>query len=320
MNATTRLADTAPGVALLEGSWTLAEWAGTLAVSRRWDSPAGYAPQILTRVFYGTSWSLMQGVESGIAVAAFGADFAWTDRVRYRTQWMIGTHVPSGCSTLGAEGGCGLGIGSFSSLGFRLRGSNVWIRNDGGWLESRVSTNEKRTLGESTFALVPAEVLYELELGGGRRTRSLGLVLRGGANVVLGIHQAHVHPRPAFVDVYPKNITEMAFLDVGIGAGAVAEARVDVGRWFSLFGQARFTPLPLGGVRKTVEPEAERLATDRPGDFVTYRQVVFGASHYVSAIGLDLGVGYAAMELSGRHVTNLGHGALTVQLDYTIDR
>lgn len=317
--AAKRLASAAPGIALLEGAWSAAEWAASFAISRRWDSPRGYAPQIFTRVLYGTTWTIMQGIESGLAVAVAG-DFTWADRARYRTQWFLGTHVPAGCSHIGAEGGCGLGTGSFSSLGFRMRDSNVWLRNDGGWLESRVSTNQRRTLEESTFALIPLEVLYELETHDRVTgpTQGIAASVRGGGALLLGLHQAHVHPRPAFVDAYPKSFTEMAFLDAGLGIGATVEARVDFGRYASIFGQARFIPLPAGGVRKDVEPETERLGTDRPGDFVVFRQFSFGVSHLFPSAALDLGVGYYAMELSGRRVTNIGHGAIMMQLEYTL--
>ncbi len=322
--AARRLVDTVPNVAYLEGSWSLAEWVGSFATSRRWDSPYGWAPQLFTRVLYGTTWTVMQGVESGAAVALGDRDFSWSDQVRYRTQWYAGLFVPAGCAHVGAEGGCGLGTGSFSSLAFRVKDTHFWLRNDGGWIESRVSTNERRTLEESTFALVPAEVLYELSVNTsgapGRARHGLGLTLRGGVNLLVGLHQAHVHPRYAFRDAYPKTITEMAFLDVGAGVGGALEARVDFAPAVSLFGQARFVPLPAGGVRKSVEPEAERLATDRPGDFVTYRQVVFGASHWFPSAGLDLGLGYSAMELSGRRAINVGHGAAMIQLEYTIDK
>jgi hypothetical protein len=110
----------------------------------------------------------------------------------------------------------------------------------------------------------------------------------------------------------------MAFLDLGTGIGGTLEAKVRFGKVASIYGQARFVPLPLGGVRRAVEPEAERLAMNRTGDLVTYRQLSAGISHTFESALFEMGIGYQALELSGRRITELGHGAIMLQLDYSL--
>jgi hypothetical protein len=313
--AAQRIVDQAPVVALFETAWSLSEWVGTTAATRRWDSAHGWTAQVFTRIAYGTSWSVMMAADSLVVVAVGGYEFAWADRARFHSSWFVGTSVPSGCSRLGADGGCAVGIGSYSGLAFRFANRPWWIENEGGWIEQRVSADADRTLVESTWTLTPARLVYERVFP----HPVLGARVRLGSSLTLGMHNAELHPRLGTNNGYKDSWLEMHPLDYGVGPGGLVDLRIDVFRNFSLFGAVKVTPLLLGRSETGPDPILEKLAVDRPSGIPTYREASFGASVHLPQVPMDIGLGYEALELSSRRIDKLGHGALLVRFEYELD-
>jgi hypothetical protein len=305
-----------PSIAVFEAMWSININVGTLLVMRGWDSYRGPLAHELTRVLYGTTWTAMLGAESLFAALATGGRFEWAGGARYFTTWLVGGDVPAGCAKLGAEGGCGVGLGSFGGLAFRLQNTRIWLEASGGWIQQRVSTDDRRTLAESTWLMTPIHAYYEAR-------RDLGaLSLRGeiGPSLDFGMHNAHRHAR-AGQDVDLAKLgswTELYPLDGGAGGGGRARGQIGWRGTAFVDAELRVVPLVLGLANESPDPDLGPLARPRAAGIPIYRQLAVGASVFVRSIPVRIGAHYWAAEMSTRPITDFGHRALELKFEFPL--
>ncbi len=311
------LLDTSPTIAAVEGSWSLMLQAATLLTTRAWlgPYPRGLAAHVATRALYGTTWSLMLASESLLALTVSGGSFTWLGEAHYRSDQLFGFNVPAGggCSVFGANGGCGVGLGSFAGLYARLAHLPVWLEVSGGWIQQRVGTDARRTLGESTWVLTPIGVTLEGVLG---RGGPVELRVSGGPSLQVGMHNAHVHPTALGDTTLSVPWTELLPIHAGLGPGARAEARLVLGRRVSLDLEGVFTPFLLSSTEQSPREVLAPLGGTQGQGLPTWRRVSVGASYIDPS--MRVGLAFFAAELSGRPVTQLGHQAIALRFDFPL--
>lgn len=301
----------------LDGSWSLAMQVLTQLVKRTWSAPYpwGTIGQYSARILYGTSWTLMLGLESIALLAATDGTLSSIVDAGFRTDWLLGVDLPS-CPTPGAYGGCGVGVGSMSFLSVRPRRSKWWLEAGGGWLEQRVANDANRTLAESIWGLTPITALREVRAWSG----PVELRARAGPGVFFGAHQAHVHPtlrgwragiRPPWHEMYP--------LDAGLGPGARAELDVRFFEHLSLDGELVVAPFFLGGPTTRREPEIAPLDFAREGTSVWRRLTAELGIVGSRSFPLKTSIAFSAMELSDRPVTRFGYRTVSLRFDIPLD-
>ncbi|HEY8075088.1 MAG TPA: hypothetical protein VIF62_13285, partial [Labilithrix sp.] len=274
LNAGADLLKTVPSIAVFDGSWSIGLQLGSFLVSNTWRGrePKGAIANEATRVLYGTSWTAMIGLESLGAVLATGGRFTWLAEAEWRTNWMIGLDLPA-CPSVGAYGGCGIGIGGFGGLHVRPIGSRWWLEASGGWMEQRVATDERRTVAESLWVLTPMTATYAFQIG----ESPLALRGRAGPGVYFGMHNAHVHPTDLGEQTISTPWHEIYPLDAGLGPGARAEAHVVVMRRFTFDGEIVAAPFFVGGPTTHPSHDVAPLDAPRSGTPV-WRYVTAGVS------------------------------------------
>jgi hypothetical protein len=302
---------TAPDAALLDGAWSAAlQIATAFSSSRvRGSQPRGLLAHQATRVLYGSSWTAMLALEA-FAVAAAGGGFDFLAEAVYRTDWLVGTTLPS-CPSSASLGGCGIGIGGFGGLAMRPKGSALYFEAGGGWLEQRVSTNDRRTLSESMWLLNPITITLPVETP----AAPLGLFLRAGPGLYFGMHNAHLHAhRPSGRAGIPWH--ELFPLDAGLGPGGRAEAGVVLLRRVRLHAELVTALLPLGTRRSSPGDALEPLSPAR--GVPSFRMFSAGLGYEDPATPMRLGVSLFAAELSSRPYTTFGHRGALLRLEFPL--
>lgn len=309
------LLDTAPTIAVFDGSWSLTLQASTLFTNRTWNAPypKGLLAHEATRVLYGTTWTAMLGIESLVAVMASDGKFAWLGEATYRTDWVFGLSVPA-CPYTGAYGGCGVGVGGFGGLHVRPLGSHWWFEVSGGWIQQRVANDENRTLAESAWIMTPLAAAYEVRAG----ENPVALRVRAGPGAYFGMHNAHVHPTELGAPKLDVPWHEIFPLDAGLGPGARMEARLIFLERLSLDAEVVLAPLFIGG--PTTSPPREVAPLDAPrGGIPTWRYVGLGASwDRPDFMPMRVGLSFFGAELSGRPITKLGHQGVMLRFEFPL--
>lgn len=314
-NSGADLVKNVPSIAVFEAMWSININVGTMLATRTWDSFRGPLAHELTRILYGTTWTAMLGTESLVAALATGGRFGWASGARYWTTWLVGADVPAGCAKLGAAGGCGVGVGSFGGLAFRLQNTHIWVEASGGWIEQRVSTDADKTIAESTWLMTPAHVYWE----GRRDVGPISLRAEAGPSLDFGMHNAHMHARAGRGSLTKVGSwTELYPLDGGLGGGGRLLGQIGWRRIASLEGELRMVPLVLGLAQESPDPELGALARPRSAGIPIYRQIGLGGSMFVRAIPVRLGLHFWAAEMSTRRVTEIGHRAVELKFEFPL--
>ncbi len=311
------LAGSVPTAATLEGSWSLSLHVLTQLVNRTWDAPYpwNWVGQYSARILYGTSWTLMLGLEGMLLLVTAGPELDGIAEASWRTDWVVSYDLPA-CPSPGAFGGCGVGVGGFSTVALRLARSKWWLEAGGGWVQQRVLNDENRTVGESIWVLSPLTATYALSSGPG----PVELRARFGPGIYFGAHQAHVHPtlrgRRAGVD---PPWTEMYPLDAGIGPGGRVELDLRLAEHVSLDAELVVAPFLLGGPTTRRDPEIAPLDFARDGISTWRRSTV--ALGWVGSKSFQMKTSFAlsAMELSDRPITRAGHLSGMLRFDIPLD-
>lgn len=304
-----------PTIAVFDGSWSIALQVGSLLANRGWDAPypQGLLAHEATRILYGSSWTLMLGLESLIAVVASGGSFAWLAEANYRTDWIFGLGVPAPCPATGAYGGCGVGIGGFGGLYVRPRGSHWWFEASGGWVQQRVANDERRTLAESTWVLTPLAAAYEVRGEAG----PVEVRAQAGPGIYFGMHNAHVHPTLLGRRAMDVPWHELYPLDAGIGPGGRAEIRVIGYKRLSLDAELVMAPFLLGAT--TTSPSSDLAPLDGPRDGMpVWRKVGLGVSWDHSESSMRAGIAFFGAELSGRNPLVFGHRGVMLRFEFPL--
>jgi len=303
-----------PTAAILDGAWSISLHINTELTNRTWDAPYpwGTLGQYSTRILYGFSWTLMLGLESLTVVIASKGKLDWIGEAAYRTDWVMPVDLPA-CERVGASGGCGLGVGSFSFLQMRPVGSRWWYEAGGGWIQQRVMSDALRTVAESAWVLTPISVVRELKTDPDKTVAFDAFV---GPGLYFGMHTAHMHPTPRGAEIYP-NVpwTEMYPLDAGLGPGARVEGRMILAQHVLLEAEAVMAPFFLGGPAKHVSRDVAPLDFDRQGISV-WRKLGVGIG-YQDWQSLPFKATFAlfAAELSERPLDRIGYRGGMIRFD-----
>ncbi len=308
------LASSVPTAAILEGSWSLSLQINTQLTNRTWDAPYpwGFLGQYSTRVLYGMSWTGMLGVESLAVVLASGGKLDWIADASFRSDWVMPVDLPA-CPFVGASGGCGLGVGTFSFIQLRPRRSRWWYEAGGGWIQQRVLNDTFRTVAESSWVLTPISVVRVLETDPEDDVAFRAFI---GPGIYFGMHAAHMHPTSAGTDVY-RNVpwTEMYPLDAGIGPGGRVEGRLIVKQHLSLEGEVVMAPFLLGGPSRNVSRDVAPLDFGREGVSV-WRKVGLGIGWQDPRnIPFKATLAFFAAELSERPLDRIGYRGGMIRFD-----
>ncbi|MBX3223262.1 MAG: hypothetical protein KF795_22310 [Labilithrix sp.] len=308
------LVHSVPTAAILDGAWSISLHVNTELTNRTWSKPypTGSIGQYSTRILYGGSWTLMLGLESLAVVLASKGNFDWIGDASYRTDWVLPVDLPA-CSKVGEHGGCGLGVGGFSFLQLRPRGSRWWYEAGGGWIQQRVLNDALRTVAESSWVLTPISVLRELRTD---LDSDLALRVFAGPGIYFGMHTAHLHPTRRGMDVYTDvPWTQMYPLDAGIGPGGRVEARVIVKQHFLLEGEVLMAPFLLGGPTRQVSSDVAPLDFEREGMSV-WRKVGLGIGwDDPRVLPFKATLAFFAAELSDRPVERIGYRGGMLRFD-----
>lgn len=312
------LVDSAQGAVVFDGMWSLYSQLATQLTNRTWDAPYpwGTIGHYSARILYGVPWTLMIGAESLIVLTASGGSFEWLAEASYRTDWMIGVDLPA-CPRPGANGGCGVGVGDFSYVQIRPRGTRIWLEAGGGWIQQRVANDAYRTVAESSWVLTPISAVYEL-----RTDPNAPVAVRafGGPGLYLGLHNAHMHPtlrgRRELGLEAPWH--EMYLLDGGVGPGGRVEVRTTFFRRVSLEAELMMAPFLFGG------PTSSRPSSDiAPLDFerhgmTVWRKGVIGIAYVDPKWPLKPTLAAFAAELSERPIERAGHRGVMLRFDFPL--
>ncbi len=312
--ASSQLVRTVPVAAIFEGAWSIALNITTTLTNRTWDAPwpQGSIGQYSTRILYGMSWTIMMGLESLAVVVASGGKFDWLGEAAFRTDWVVPVDLPA-CPHVGAWGGCGLGIGSFSLLQIRPLRSKWWYEAGGGWIQQRVLNDALRTVAESTWVLTPISAVREFKTD---PANDVAFRLFAGPGVYFGMHNAHMHPTTRGADLYP-NVpwTEMYPLDAGIGPGARVEGHMIVKQHLALEGELVMAPFLVGGPSKHVSSDVAPLDFEREGVSV-WRKVGLGVAWDDPAhLPFKATLAFFGAELSERPVERIGYRGVMLRFD-----
>lgn len=307
------LVGSVPMAAILDGSWSLATQLDTTLVDRTWTTPRpfGTLGHYTRRLLYGLTWSVMLGVEGMIAITAHGG-LDWIGAASYRTDWMLPFDLPA-CSHVGANGGCGLGVGNMAFISIAPRHSKWWFEAGGGWWEQRVLYDPIRTLGESTWMLTPISVLREFATDPDAAVALRWLV---GPGVYGGMHSGNMHPSVRGQDVYPNfRATELYVFDGGIGPGARTELSLVLFRHLTLEGDLTVAPLLIGGASREIPRAVEPLNYPRSG-LPMWRKIDFGIGWQdYKLMPFKPTLELFAAELSERRFDRIGYRGAMLRFD-----
>jgi hypothetical protein len=307
----------APAVAALDGGWTLAmnyAWALS-ANSVRPINVQSVTSFASTHILYGTSWSLMLASEALLARAAFGTGWRWLERADWRSDWMFGGDVPAGCGTLGRQGGCGLGLGGFSGIRYKVAELTwpVTFEASGGWLQGRVVSDARRTVIESIWIMTPFAASYDARVTAGPLEVKASL----GPGVYFGMHNGHVHPTVLGARASSERVhaswTGIVPLEAGLGPGGNAALSV-AAFGVALEAEAIVAPFVAGYVDQHPDAAIAPLDAPRAGGIPVWRRASLGLSVPLAGGG-RVGLHAWAAELSTRALSELGHRALVVRFD-----
>ncbi|MEQ9496952.1 MAG: hypothetical protein RIT81_08835 [Deltaproteobacteria bacterium] len=295
--------------ALIDGVWSGAmtvAWSLS-ANSHRTPQPEGAIGIVLARVLYGTTWTVQVALNTALLRFALGEDFDGLEKGSLRNNWLVGLDIPAPCERGGGDT-CGLGLGGYSEITVKLR-SGLELTMTGGWIQGRFDTDERRTLMESTWIQAPLIVRtrHRAELG----PVAFEAVFGGG--LYYGMHNAHVHERPAFrgdLDVPPW---ELIVLHAGAGVGAHAKVAVDLFDVITVEGEADLAPF-LINVRPRPPDVVAPLAADRTG-LPVWRRASVGVGLADGILPVRLSVRYYGLELGPRPTDGFGHRGLIFQFE-----
>lgn len=310
----TRLSRGLPTAALIDGTWSLALAFQAELPSRAWAPPYpwGTIGNYSTRILYGTAWTVAIGGEALAVLALTGAGLDGVAEATYRTD-MIGTFDLPACPHPGARGGCGVGVGGYSYLQVRPRGSHVVFEAGGGFIQQRVLNDALRTVSESQLILSPVTALYSLETN---PDGEVALRVRAGPGVFFGMHNGHVHPTPRGRDVYHDLPWHQMFpLDVGAGPGGRVEGRVAIHQHLVVEADLTMAPLVIGGPESQVSAEVAPLDRPRHGVSV-FRRIIAGVGwDDPNLLPFKPTLSFFATELSDRAIDRIGYQGLLLRFD-----
>lgn len=302
-----------PTAAALDGVWSLSLQSATQFVNRTWSPPFpwGSIGHYWTHILYGTSWTLMLGLESLIVVLASGGKLDWMAEASYRVDWILGYDLPA-CPRPGAMGGCGIGAGDFAYISVRPLRSKWWYEAGGGWFQQRVANDELRTIGESTWVLMPFAAMREFSTD---LEQDIAVRTFVGPAAFGGMHSVNFHPTQKGTELYDVPWTELYPLDGGIGPGARAEGRLIAWQKYSLEGELIFAPFLLGGPIRQVSHDVAPLDYPRQG-FSVWRKATLGLSWFDPKIlPFKTTLAFFAAELSDRPVEKMGYRGAMFRFD-----
>lgn len=308
------LVGSVPMAAILDGGWSIATQINTSLVDRTWTTPRPYGTlgHYTRRLTYGMSWTFMLGIESMILIASHNNSLDWIGGASYRTDWMMPVDLPA-CRYVGANGGCGLGVGNMAFISIQPRHSKWWFEAGGGWYEQRVLFDPIRTLGESTWMLTPFSALREFSTDA---EAPVALQFFIGPGIYGGMHSANMHPSVRGQDVYPNfRASELYVLDGGVGPGARAELHVVILRHLTLEGDLTVAPLLIGGTSSNIQRAVEPLNYERSG-LPVWRKLDFGIGFQDYKIfPFKPVIQFFGAELSERPLDRLGYRGGMVRFD-----
>jgi hypothetical protein len=301
--------------AILDGSWSFATQLDTSLLDRTWTTPRPYGTigHYTRRFLFGLSWSIMLGVEGALAVGVGGhGKLDWIGAASYRTDWMVPLDLPT-CSHVGANGGCGIGIGNMAFISIALPHSKWWFEAGGGWYEQRVLYDPLRTLEESTWMLTPLSVLREIA-----SDPELPIAVRWqiGPGAYGGMHSAGMHPSIRGQDAYPNfRASELYPLDGGFGPGARTELVIILAKHLTLEGDVIVAPLLIGGASSEIPRAAEPLNVPRSG-LPVWRKLDFGVGYEdYRNIAFKPVLEFFGAELSERRIDKIGYRGVMIRFD-----
>jgi hypothetical protein len=308
------LVKSVPTAAILDGAWSISLHINTELTNRTWDAPYpwGTLGQYSTRILYGASWTLMLGLESLAVVLASKGNFDWIGEASYRTDWVVPVDLPA-CPTIGAWGGCGLGVGSFAFIQLRPVRSRWWYEAGGGWIQQRVLNDALRTVAESSWVLTPISAVREFKTD---PDDAIAFRLFAGPGIYFGMHAGHMHPTPRGAEIY-RNVpwTQMYPLDAGIGPGGRVEGRVIFKQHLSVEGELVMAPFLLGGPAKNVSSDIAPLDFEREGMSV-WRKVGVGLGwEDPDILPFKATLAFFAAELSERPIERIGYRGGMLRFD-----
>jgi len=304
---------TVPEAAVLNGAWSGVLQFSTLMSSGRYTGPQprGLIAQEATRLLYGGSWTAMLALEAYAVVSLSGGNFDFLAEATYRMDWLMATTLPA-CPGKISYGGCGVGVGGFGSLGIRPKGSAVSFEAGGGWIEQRVANDERRTVSESMWVLMP----FAATVGVETPSAPLGLFFRGGPGLYFGMHSGHLHPHGTGPGMPSAPWHEFYPIDVGVGPGGMAHGGLVVGKTLRLEGELVAAVLPLGTTRSHLPPDLAPLSGS--DGIPSFRLLSLGATWDDSKTPFRFGVSLFRAELSTRPLSSFGHAGGMVRLEFPL--
>jgi len=309
------LVDSAPNAIVFDGMWSLYTQFGTQLTNRNWDAPYpwGTTGQYSTRFLYGLSWTGMLAVESFVLIAGAGGTFEWLAEANYRSDWIVGVDAPV-CPRPGASGGCGVGVGDFSFLQMRPRGSKWWFEAGGGWIQQRISNDQYRTVAESSWVLTPISATYEVKTD---QEADVAFRMVAGPGIYFGLHNGHMHE--TLRGRRDKGLSapwhSMYVLDGGIGQGGRVDARPVFPRRGGIEAGLILGPFLVGGPAGR-PPAAHPPPPPPPGPGMSvWRKHTLGLSWNDPKWPVKPVVAAWAAELSERNVFLAGHRGLMLRFD-----
>jgi hypothetical protein len=311
------LPSNAATAATIDGSWSLALQLNSALTSRAWDAPYpwGTLGHYTTRLLYGMSWTTMLSLESVAVMAAHGGKSDWIGEASYRSDWVMPTSAPA-CTYVGADGGCGLGIGGFSFLQVRPVRSHWWFEAGGGWIQQRISNDALRTVAESSWVLTPVSAAYELRTD---PRAPIAFRLFAGPGVYFGMHAGHMHPTERGQDVYGRTRwTQLYPLAAGLGPGGRVEARAIALQRLSFEAELVLAPFLVGG--PTDDVPAAVLPLHRGSGLTVWRKAMVGLGWDDSRRnGFKPTIALYASELSERTLDRIGYLGGMIRFDIPLD-
>jgi len=307
------LIKTAPEAAVLNGAWSAVLQFSTLMTSGRYGSPQpkGIIAQEATRLLYGGSWTAMLALEAYAVLSFAGGNFDFLAEASYRMDWLMAATLPA-CPAKVSYGGCGIGVGGFGSLRIRPKGSWVSFEAGGGWIEQRAAHDERRTVSESMWVLMPLGATVGVETP----SAPLGLFVRAGPGAYFGMHNGHLHPHGTGPGKPTAPWHEMYPIDVGVGPGGTVHGGLVVAKKLRVEAELVVAVLPLGKSWSTVSPDLAPLHGSE--GVPSFRLLSFGATWDDPTTPFRFGASLFRAELSTRPLSNFGHAGGMVRLEFPL--
>ncbi len=313
-SAGAELVNSVPMAAIIDGAWSISLQVNTQLTNRTWDAPYpwGTIGQYSTRILYGMSWTLMLGLESLAVVLGSHGKFDWLGEAAFRSDWVVPVDLPA-CPRVGAWGGCGLGVGTFTFVQVRPVGTRWWFEAGGGWFQQRVLNDALRTVAESSWVLTPISAVRAFETD---PDDDIAFRLFAGPGLYFGMHNAHMHPTTRGADIYTDvPWTEMYPLEGGIGPGARVEGRMIVKQHLLLEGELVMAPFLVGGPTKRIAHDVAPLDFEREG-MTVWRKVGLGLGWQDPRhMPFKATLAFFGAELSERPIERIGYRGAMLRFD-----